>query len=86
LVLVSPFNTDVLKNYIINFISNKKWIGTILLLPESSKSQISTNPSNIYDLENNLKNKEYEYININKNSKISKILFISKFINSLSNN
>jgi len=86
LVLVSPFNTDVLKNYIINFISNKKWIGTILLLPESSKSQIWTNPSNIYDLENNLKNKEYEYININKNSKISKILFISKFINSLSNN
>jgi len=86
LVLVSPFNTDVLKNYIINFISNKKWINSILLLPESSKSQIWLNPSNIKVLESTLKNKEYEYININKNSKISEILFISKFINSLSNN
>ncbi|MDQ7009076.1 MAG: 7TM domain-containing protein [Candidatus Gracilibacteria bacterium] len=86
LVLISPFNTDVLKNYIQNFISNKAWIEYILLLPESSKSQIWLNPSNINDLEENLKIKEYEYININKDSKISEILFISKFINSLSNN
>lgn len=86
LVLVSPFNTEVLKNYINNFISNKNWINKILLLPESSKSQIWLYPSNIDKLENDLKKKEYEYVNINKNSKISKFYFISKFINSLSNN
>lgn len=86
LVLISPFNTDVLKNYINNFISNKTWIEHILLLPETSKSQIWLYPSDIKKLENNLKKKEYEYININKDSKISEFYFISKFINSLSNN
>ncbi len=86
LVLISPFNTDVFSKYIKNFVSNKLWIENILLLPESSKSQISQNPNNIQKLENNLKIKEYEYININKNSQISEMLFISKFINTLSNN
>jgi len=86
LVLVSPFNTDVLNKYITNFVSNKLWIDNILLLPESSKTQIWENPDNIEKLENSLRIKEYEYININKNSKISEVLFISKFINSLSNN
>ena len=86
LVLVSPFNTDVLNKYITNFVSNKLWIDNILLLPESSKTQIWENPDNIGKLENSLRIKEYEYININKNSKISEVLFISKFINSLSNN
>ena len=86
LVLISPFNTDVLNSYIRNFISNKKWINKILLLPELSKSQIIENPWNIEKLENTLKNKEYEYVDINKNSKISNLLFISNFINTLSNN
>ena len=86
LVLVSPFNTNVLNKYITNFVSNKLWINNILLLSESSKSQIWENPDNIQKLENSLRVREYEYININKNSKISEVLFISKFINSLSNN
>jgi len=86
IVLISPFNTDVLNKFIRNFISNKTWIKNILLLPESSKSQIWENPNNIKELEKSLQIKEYEYININKNSKISEVLFISKFINTLSNN
>ncbi len=85
LVLISPFNTDVLSNYIKNFISNKKWINNILLIPESSMSQIWSNPNNINILEKSLKNKKYEYVKVNTNSKISKILFISNFINQLSN-
>lgn len=85
LVLVSPFNTDVLNNYLRNFVSNKPWIKSILLLPESSMSQIWLNSNNIVVLENSLKNKEYEYINVNIKSKISEVLFISNFVNKLSN-
>jgi hypothetical protein len=86
IVLVSPFNTDVLNNYIRNFISNKPWIKSILLLPESSMSQIWSNSEDIINLEKELISKQYEYININTKTKISEILFISKFINNLSNN
>ena len=85
LVLISPFNTSVLNNYLRNFISNKDWIKSILLLPESSMSVTWFNENNITVLEKNLKSSEYEYININKNSNISEILFISKFVNNLSN-
>jgi hypothetical protein len=48
-------------------------------------SQIWSNPSNINFLEKSLKNKQYEYVNVNIKSKISEVLFISKFINKLSN-
>jgi hypothetical protein len=85
LVLISPFNTDVLNNYLRNFISNKNWLKSILLLPESSMSQIWLNPNNILLLEKNLDNNQYEYVKVNINSKISDVLFISKFINRLSN-
>ena len=85
IVLVSPFSTDVLENYFRNFLSNKNWIDTILLLPESSRSQIWLNPENIISLENNLQKNGYEYLNINTTSQISEVLFISKFINILSN-
>ncbi len=85
LVLVSPFNTDVLKSYLRNFLSNKLWIKSILLLPESSTSQIRYNPSDIEKLEKGLANKQYEYLKINTKSKITSVLFISQFINTLSN-
>ncbi len=85
IALLSPLSTDVLENYFRNFLSNKEWIDTILLLPESSRSQIWLNPENIISLENNLQKNGYEYLNINTTSQISEILFISKFINILSN-
>lgn len=85
IVLVSAFNTDVLQSYLKNFLSNKHWISSILLLPESSTSQIRYNPWNIKKLEQGLNSKQYEYVNINTQSKISKIYFVSQFINTLSN-
>jgi len=85
LLLVSPFNTDVLKSYLRNFLSNKLWIKSILLLPESSTSQIRYNPSDIKALEKGLSSKQYEYLKINTKSQITSVLFISQFINTLSN-
>ncbi len=85
LVLVSPFNTDVLKSYLTNFLSNKLWIKSIILVPESSTSQIRYNPTSIQELEKWLSNKQYEYLKINTRSEISPALFISQFINTLSN-
>ncbi len=85
IVLISPFNTDVLQNYLRNFLSNKTWIQSILLIPESSISQIIYKPDRIDLLEASLKEKQYEYVNINTKTKISQYLFISQFINTLSN-
>jgi len=86
LVLVSPFSTDVLNNYLRNFLSNKNWIKNIILIPESSMSQLRLNSDNISKLEISLNNKEYENLNINTTQKISELLLVSKFVNTLSNN
>ena len=85
LVLISPFNTDVLQSYLKNFVLNKEWIKTIILLPESSISQIRYNPSDIEALETWLSTKEYEYLKIDTQTEINPLLFISQFINTLSN-
>ncbi len=85
IALVSPFSTDVLENFFKNFLANKNWIDTILLLPDTSKDQIWVNPNNIISLENTLKQSWYEHLNINTTTQISEIFFISKFINTLSN-
>lgn len=86
LVLVSPFSTDFLDNYLRNLLSGKKWIKNIILIPESSISQLRLNPDNVYNLEKSLNNKEYENLKVNTEEKISNFLFISKFINTLLNN
>jgi hypothetical protein len=49
-------------------------------------SQLRLSPDNINLLEKSLNNREYEYLKINSKEKISNLLFISKFINTLSNN
>jgi len=83
---VSPFSTDFLDNYLRNLLSGKKWIKNIILIPESSISQLRLNPDNVYNLEKSLNNKEYENLKVNTEEKISNFLFISKFINTLLNN
>jgi len=84
-VWVSPFNIFLLENLLQNFISNKTWINKALLLPETSKFEILKQPTNIEKLENDLKTNNYNYINLNSKSKIHNFLFLSKFINNLSN-
>lgn len=85
LVLVSSFNMKILKNYLQNFISNKSWIKNALLLNESSKFEISKNAESISSLEDKVAENKYDYINLNNNSAIKSVLFISRFVNDLSN-
>ncbi len=86
LVLISSFNINILESYLKNFISNKNWIWEILLLDETSKYELLKQPESIKKLENEIKNNKYNFINLTSKEKISKIFFISNFINYLSNN
>jgi len=83
---ISSYNIDILKSYIKNFLANKNWINKIILTNERSKFLMLKQPLSINDLENELKINEYDYINVNlENRWLNKLLFISKFINNLSN-
>jgi len=85
IIWISPFNITLLQKFLQNFISNKSWINKALLLDESSKYEVLKQPTDINILENDLIKNNYEYINLSNRSKISEVLFISKFINNLSN-
>jgi hypothetical protein len=86
LVLISPFNINILQKYIWNFTSNKKWINDAVLIDESSKYEILKQPSDMNALKQSMLKNNYEYVGLNSKEEISEILFISKFINNLSNN
>lgn len=85
IVLISSYNIDILNKLLQNIISNKKWIDNIILLDEVSTSQILKQTDNILLLEKEIKNNNYQYINLNNTWKIHNFLFISKFVNNLSN-
>jgi len=85
IILISSYNINILQSYLQNFISNKSWIWKILLLDENSKYEILKQPTWVDKLENEIQKNKYEYINLSKSKKISNYLFISKFINYLSN-
>lgn len=85
LVLMSPFNINVLQSYLNNFLSDKKWIDRIILTDDSSRFHIIKVPSKISNLSILLTNNEYEFLDLNIKPKIDSFLFISKFINNLSN-
>lgn len=85
LVLISSFNISILKSYFGNFIANKTWIKTILLLDEWSKFEIIRTPNSIENLEVQINKNWYEYVNLSDSEEISEFFFISKFINILSN-
>lgn len=85
ILAISPFNIIILKNYLKNFLANKTWIEKIILVNESSKYLILKENA-ITDLIEELKNNNYEYVDVNLvNSWINKWLFISNFVNNLSN-
>ncbi len=85
LILISSYNIDILQAYLQNFISNKTWTKKILLLDEWSKYEILKQPIWVDKLEQEIKNNKYTYINLSNSKKINKFLFISNFINYLSN-
>lgn len=84
MVFISSFNIDILRNYLTNFLANKKWANKIILINESSKSQIITQAEKIDDLEKDLLKNKYFYLKINKDEQINNYLFLWQFINNLS--
>ena len=84
IVLMSPFNINVIDNYINNFLSNKTWINRAILVSDSARFQMIKTPSSINILENELKNNNFELIKLSSKSAIGNLMFVSKFVNSLS--
>jgi len=85
LVLISSFNINILQKYLQNFTLNKSRINNSILLDESSKYEILKQPENIEVLKVEIKNNNYEFLNLNTKTEINSFLFLSKFINNLSN-
>lgn len=84
-VLMSWYNNTILQNYIENSISGKSIIKNGFILDELYKSQILKHPDMIWELETGLSSGAYDYTPLRSNTEISPILFISQFVNTLSN-
>lgn len=85
IVWITGFNINILQKFLHNLVSNKNWINKALLLDESSKYEVLKQPDNINTLEYDIIKNNFKHINLNNISKINEILFISKFVNNLSN-
>ena len=86
LVLLSPFNTTILKRYIWNNISEKNILSKAFILNDTLRLQTLRNPQNINILESQVEKNSYNYISLTQWETISPWLFLSNFINKLSNN
>lgn len=84
-VLVTWYNTSILKNYINNSIAGKNFIWNAFIIDDSLKFQILKNPKNIGSLENEVSKNSYIYTPLWESQSISPIFFISQFVNNLSN-
>ncbi len=85
IIAISSYNLDILWNYLKNFLANKTWIKKIVLLNENSKYMI-LKQDKIENLIKDLEKNNYNFLDVNlKETKVSNTLFISKFINNLSN-
>lgn len=85
IVAISGFNTNILKNYLNNFVSNKNSIGNVVIMNDSVKFQIVKNPASTNMLQSELENNWYDFLKIEPGNDVSEIMFVSKFINNLSN-
>ena len=85
IVAISWFNTNILKNYLNNFVSNKNSIGNVVIMNDSVKFQIVKNPASTNMLQSELENNWYDFLKIEPGNDVSEVMFISKFINNLSN-
>lgn len=84
-VLISWYNNKILQNYIENSISGKSIVKNGFILDELYKSQILKHPNMIGKLETGLSLWAYDYTPLRSDVEISPILFVSQFINTLSN-
>ncbi len=85
IVAISGFNTNILKNYLNNFVSNKNSIWNVVIMNDSIKFQIVKNPASTNMLESELQNNGYDFLKIEPGNDVSEVMFVSKFINNLSN-
>jgi hypothetical protein len=86
IVLISSYNTTILKKYIANAVAWKSFIKDGFIIDESLKFQTLKNPQNIINLKKEVETNNYSYTPITENIDISPIFFMSRFINDLSNN
>jgi len=84
-VAISWFNTNILKSYLKNFVSNKNAIGNVVIMDDSVKFQVIKNPSETDKLEEELEKNSYDFLKIQPWNEVNDIMFVSKFINNLSN-
>lgn len=85
LVLLTPYNTSILKNYISNSIAGKDFIETWFIVDESIRTQILKYPKSINLLLEQISQNSYEYTMLLESDPISPYYFISRFISKLSN-
>jgi len=84
--MVSPYNINLLNDYLKNFVVEKPWIKSIMIMGESSKFQLHNSPDVVSTLKENLRINDFDMIEVNiQKDGIHRSLFISKFINNLSN-
>ncbi len=86
LVLLTSYNTSVLKNYITNSISGKAFINTGFIVDESTRTQVLKYPQNIDSLLEQIGKNSYEYTLLTDVNPIESYFFVSRFISKLSNN
>lgn len=84
--IMSDFNIDILSPYLWNFLANKNWINKLIIMPENSRFQITSNEINLEKIIEKLDKSMLAYRNVElKTTWISDFLFISKFVNIFSN-
>jgi len=86
IVLLTSYNTSILKNYISNSISGKIFIDTGFIIDESIRTQVLKTPESIQSLLANISKNSYEYTLLADVNTIESYFFISRFISKLSNN
>lgn len=83
-VIFSDFNKDFLQNYIENILSNKVYINKIFIMNATSRFFVFQNTT-LQELESYLSDNKHEYKDVNILREVHPLLFVSKFVNSLSN-
>jgi len=85
LAIFSSFNKDVLWNFVGNFLSDKSSMNAIIISEEITRLQSIEQPLSIIGLTNHLKENNHDYITVKTQNRVKSLLFISKFVNNLSN-
>ncbi len=84
-VLISAYNTSILKNYISNSIRGKGFIDKAFIIDDSLRLQVLKSPQSIEKLEKELEKNSYSYTPISGWETIAPYFFASRFVNMLSN-